>query len=135
MSSVSSCTVSLPRVLSDLSVVVSLPQTVERYVSPVTVKAQSGFSCPEPDGVFAHSGQCDKYYQCTDGVAEEKLCQDGLLFHPDRPYPCVYPQEVECLTRSAVRKYTRKGRSAPTSRTLLAGLTLYINLVCRGVNF
>merc|ERR1712071_627949 len=28
--------------------------------------------------------QCDKYYACTNGVAEEKLCDDGLVFDPLR---------------------------------------------------
>ncbi|XP_043245062.1 protein obstructor-E-like isoform X2 [Amphibalanus amphitrite] len=54
------------------------------------------FNCPEPDGFFANNEQCDKYFQCTDGVAKEHLCPDGLLFHPERPYPCVYPVEASC---------------------------------------
>ncbi|XP_037082537.1 protein obstructor-E-like [Pollicipes pollicipes] len=48
-------------------------------------------------------GRADKYYQCIDGVAQERTCQDGLLFHPERPYPCVYPQEVDCLARSGIQ--------------------------------
>ncbi|XP_037079553.1 uncharacterized protein LOC119100577 [Pollicipes pollicipes] len=59
------------------------------------------FNCPEPDGFFENSKQCDKYYECKEGVAKEQLCPDGLLFHPNRSYPCVYPTEVECGTRSA----------------------------------
>ncbi|KAF0287644.1 Protein obstructor-E [Amphibalanus amphitrite] len=54
------------------------------------------FNCPEPDGFFANNEQCDKYFQCTDGVAKEHLCPDGLLFHPERTYPCVYPVEASC---------------------------------------
>ncbi|XP_023319940.1 protein obstructor-E [Eurytemora carolleeae] len=36
--------------------------------------------CPEEDGFFADTLQCDKYYECVDGVATEKLCADGLVF-------------------------------------------------------
>ncbi|XP_037081997.1 protein obstructor-E-like [Pollicipes pollicipes] len=63
----------------------------------------ANFNCLEPNGTYAHDNQCDKYYQCIDGVAQERTCQDGLLFHPERPYPCVYPQEVDCLARSGIQ--------------------------------
>ena len=62
------------------------------------------FNCPEPDGFFANSQQCDKYYQCTDGVAKEHLCPDGLLFHPERAYPCVYPVEASCGRSGLLRE-------------------------------
>ncbi|XP_034234692.1 protein obstructor-E isoform X2 [Thrips palmi] len=66
----------------------------------------SGFSCPERNGYFANSRQCDAYYKCENGVAKEELCPDGLLFNDKNSpfsYPCSYPNEVQCLTRSAVQ--------------------------------
>merc|ERR1712213_54542 len=43
---------------------------------------QSNFRCPEKDGYFEDPNQCDKYYDCFDGIAEERLCPDGLVFDP-----------------------------------------------------
>ena len=36
------------------------------------------FTCPEPNGTFEDFKQCDKYYECYDNIAEERLCPDGL---------------------------------------------------------
>merc|ERR1739844_239863 len=44
--------------------------------------AQSNFICPEKDGYFEDTRQCDKYYDCYDGIPEERLCSDGLVFDP-----------------------------------------------------
>lgn len=66
----------------------------------------SSQSCPEKHGYFPVSGQCDAYIQCTDGVAEEKLCPDGLLFNDKNnplAYPCQYPIDVECGPRSKLQ--------------------------------
>jgi len=65
-----------------------------------TQSPRVNFNCPEEDGFFANQQQCDKYFQCKEGVASEQLCPDGLLFKSNVTYPCVFPQEVECLTRS-----------------------------------
>lgn len=40
----------------------------------------AGSQCPQSDGKFMSDEQCDAYIECTDGVAVEKLCPDGLLF-------------------------------------------------------
>ena len=68
-----------------------------------------GQSCP-PEGVqyFPDNEQCDKYYECRNGVGSEKLCPDGLLFNDqitDGRYPCFYPPEVDCGSRSRTREY------------------------------
>ena len=70
-------------------------------------EAQSG--CPTPNGYFADSQQCDAYIECKEGLPERKLCPDGLFFD-DRSiqyprYPCAYPQEVQCGSRTRTRKY------------------------------
>ena len=70
-----------------------------------------GQSCPEPDISYADPRQCDKYVQCTDGVPEEKLCPDGLVFNEKLEklrYPCDYPAEVDCTGRNQLRKLIRQ---------------------------
>jgi hypothetical protein len=68
---------------------------------PCVVLAQSQFRCPEPDGTFEDSIQCDKYYECYDGEAEERLCQDGLVFDPfsRKREPCDHYFNVDCKDR------------------------------------
>ncbi|XP_059482084.1 protein obstructor-E [Neocloeon triangulifer] len=62
--------------------------------------------CPEKNGRFADPRQCDKYIECEDGVATEKLCPDGLLFNDKArffSYPCSYPTDVDCTGREATQ--------------------------------
>lgn len=59
--------------------------------------------CDEPNGRYAVSGQCDAYVECQDGVSEEKLCPDGLLFNDKVgifTFPCQYPIDVDCTQRT-----------------------------------
>lgn len=68
----------------------------------------SSVGCPERNGRFAVPAQCDAYIECVDGVGEQKLCPDGLLFNSKLPffsYPCQYPAEVDCEGRSGLRKF------------------------------
>lgn len=63
-------------------------------------------SCPEKNGRYATS-QCDAYIECVNGVAERKLCPDGLLFNANGAlfgYPCGYPIDVDCEGRSALQE-------------------------------
>ena len=65
-------------------------------------------SCP-PKGIvyFADPDQCDKYYECKNGVGSDKLCPDGLLFDDkvtDGRYPCFFRPEVDCGSRFLTRK-------------------------------
>ncbi|XP_066603121.1 protein obstructor-E-like [Prorops nasuta] len=62
----------------------------------------SSGSCPEKNGRFPVPSQCDAYIECIDGVPEEKLCPEGLLFNPEARfnYPCGYPIDVNCEGRS-----------------------------------
>merc|ERR1711955_25320 len=62
---------------------------------------QSNFRCPDRDGTYPDSIQCDKYYDCQDGLAEEKLCQDGLVFDPysRKREPCDHYFNVDCGDR------------------------------------
>jgi len=59
------------------------------------------FVCPEKDGTFEDSRQCDKYYECYDGISEERLCPDGLVFDPfsNKREPCDHYFNVDCGDR------------------------------------
>nr|XP_021198377.2 protein obstructor-E [Helicoverpa armigera] len=63
-------------------------------------------ACRELNERYPVPGSCDKYVECINGTAEEKLCPDGLRFNPNvnfNGYPCQYPNEVACLERSALQ--------------------------------
>jgi len=71
---------------------------------PLVVSAvlgQSNFRCPEKDGYFEDQQQCDKYYDCLDDIAEERLCPDGLVFDPfsRKREPCDHYFNVDCGDR------------------------------------
>ncbi|CAG7824260.1 unnamed protein product [Allacma fusca] len=61
--------------------------------------------CPDSDGFFADAYQCDKYYQCQDGKATEKLCPDGLVFIDAGPKieKCEFPFAVDCSGREELQ--------------------------------
>lgn len=72
----------------------------------VTLATRAQFRCPEPKGFFPDPEQCDLYYACADGKAEEKLCKDGLVFRDDNPKKelCDIPANVPCGDRTLLRK-------------------------------
>lgn len=68
------------------------------------VSAQDS-DCPEKNGVFADSIQCDRYYECTNFVLTEKLCPDGLVFSDGATSEgrCDFPFNVDCTGRPELR--------------------------------
>jgi len=68
----------------------------------LTVRAQLDDECPEANGLFADSVQCDRYYECEDFVLTEKLCADGLVFSDETigSERCDYPFNVNCEGRN-----------------------------------
>lgn len=64
------------------------------------------FNCPSKDGQYEDPKQCDKYYECIDGVATEKLCPDGLVFDPlnRKVNKCDHVFNVDCGDRLELRK-------------------------------
>lgn len=70
------------------------------------------FRCPEKDGQYEDPIQCDKYYECVDGVAKEKLCPDGLVFDPliRKINKCDQPFNVDCGDRQELRKLLAKNK-------------------------
>jgi hypothetical protein len=57
--------------------------------------------CPEENGFFADAIQCDRYYECQDGVVSEKLCKDGLVFDAssEKVAVCSFPFSINCTGR------------------------------------
>lgn len=65
------------------------------------------FKCPNDRyGLYADDIQCDKFYECNDGVAETKLCPDGLVFDETirKENKCDQPFNVDCGDRVETRK-------------------------------
>ncbi len=68
--------------------------------------AQNSLICQEPDGTYEDARQCDKYYECYDGIPQERLCPDGLVFDPfsRKREPCDHYFNVDCGDRLELRK-------------------------------
>merc|ERR1711980_29894 len=79
------------------------------FVVGSIVLASAQFECPARDGQYIHEEQCDKYYVCIDGEAEEMLCEDGLVFDPFKrtDYKCDLPSLVDCSGREALQPHSR----------------------------
>jgi len=71
-----------------------------------TAVSGAAFTCPQKFGQFEDPKQCDKYYECDDGVAREKLCPDGLMFDPlnRKVNKCDQPFNVDCGDRIELRE-------------------------------
>ena len=73
------------------------------------VSTNTDFQCPnDKSGQFKDTVQCDKYYECDDGVATERLCPDGLVFDETirLKNKCDQPFNVDCGDRTELRKYS-----------------------------
>ncbi|KAF2881264.1 hypothetical protein ILUMI_24909 [Ignelater luminosus] len=72
---------------------------------PQQQQPKSNVHCPEKNGRFP-TRTCDGYIECEDGVGEEKVCPDGLLFNPAVGifhFPCQYPIDVDCTGRESTQ--------------------------------
>lgn len=66
------------------------------------------FKCPDKKyGQYEDTVQCDKYYECDEGVATSKLCPDGLVFDPTnrKINKCDQPFNVDCGDRLELREF------------------------------
>lgn len=66
----------------------------------IEINAQE-YECPQRTGFFPDPVQCDLYYKCSKGEAEQKLCPDGLVFDDRDPNhgKCDIPSNVKCGDR------------------------------------
>ena len=64
----------------------------------------ASFQCPKKDGQYSDEKYCDKFYVCKEGVAEEQLCPDGLVFDQTKRQinKCDYPYNVDCEDRDEI---------------------------------
>ena len=76
-------------------------QPMTAYVDFPSQALPGQFSCPKPNGTFEDPRQCDKYHKCSNGISEERLCPDGLVFDPlsNRREPCDHSFKVDCGDR------------------------------------
>ncbi|XP_043204052.1 uncharacterized protein LOC122371654 [Amphibalanus amphitrite] len=51
------------------------------------------FDCPTTFGLYPDPYDCNKYFQCSYGVAFEEQCQPGLEFNP-RSNSCDFPSNI-----------------------------------------
>ncbi|KAJ8734154.1 hypothetical protein PYW07_014705 [Mythimna separata] len=62
--------------------------------------------CKRRNGYYKIDSSCDAYVECTEFVAQQLVCPDGLHFNPYAQwpaYPCGYPQDVPCIGRGAAQ--------------------------------
>jgi len=75
-------------------------------LAPLLVSTQDYVSeCPEDDGFFADALQCDRYYECSDGVVSEHFCPDGLVFDENisNRATCGFPFAIDCTGRTELQ--------------------------------
>jgi len=84
-----------------------------RFVSTLLVgtaaltNVQANFICPNTgDGYYEDPEQCDLYWDCVDGVAQERLCPDGFVFDPTsrKEEPCDHYFIVQCNGRNLLQE-------------------------------
>merc|ERR1711862_782035 len=77
------------------------------------------FRCPESNGKFRDSEQCDLFYICRKGVATIEYCPEGLLFDITRVNheKCVLPHNVDCGDRQFVQEPSPVSDPRPQKRT------------------
>jgi len=66
----------------------------------------AGFQCPNDKyGQYKDQTQCDKFYECIDGVVTEKFCPDGLVFDETirLKNKCDQPFNVDCEDRTELQ--------------------------------
>jgi len=86
----------------------------------LSVGAEEESECPEKDGLFADSIQCDRYYECDDFELTEKYCPDGLVFSDSGLIgQCDYPFNVDCEDRTELQP-AKKSTNCPRANGYFA---------------
>ncbi|CAO1378757.1 unnamed protein product [Diamesa serratosioi] len=92
---------------------------MNRFLCVVALCALSAsaqkFQCPVKNGQYEDSVQCDKFYECTDGVAKERLCPDGLVFDEGlrKVNKCDQPFNIDCGDRTELQAPRPKNDYCP----------------------
>ncbi|XP_046976811.1 uncharacterized protein LOC124542909 isoform X3 [Vanessa cardui] len=75
--------------------------------NPTNQNETSQRTCTEKNERYPIPDSCDSYLECKNGIAERKLCPDGLRYKHNitsNP-PCVYPADVQCNPGSTLRLF------------------------------
>lgn len=89
-----------PMILLFVAAATALPQPQQQ--DQRAAPPRGAFTCPTRDGYYPDPYQCDKYWECYDDIATEKLCPDGLVFPTygnPRHERCDFPFNVICEDR------------------------------------
>lgn len=80
-------------------------EELEEYEDEVVLSE----NCPEANGYFPDSQQCDKYHDCRDGKSTVRLCPDGLVFNDYDPAveKCDLPFGIDCSKRPKLREFSK----------------------------
>ena len=70
-----------------------IPTTSNLVTSSSTSGA--GALCSDPNGLYPHSTDCQKYYQCAHGTPYEYTCAAGTLWNDDLK-SCDWEANVTC---------------------------------------
>ncbi|XP_046976803.1 protein obstructor-E-like isoform X2 [Vanessa cardui] len=73
--------------------------------NPTNQNETSQRTCTEKNERYPIPDSCDSYLECKNGIAERKLCPDGLRYKHNitsNP-PCVYPADVQCNPGSTLQ--------------------------------
>ena len=78
------------------------------------------FTCPKDNGQFEDPKQCDKFYECEEGVVYERLCPDGLVFDPTnrKVNKCDHLFNVDCGDRLELRKSQQENKTDSFKRQI-----------------
>lgn len=94
------------------------------FVALLAVAANAqNFRCPNDKyGQYEDPVQCDKFYECRDGVAKERLCPDGLVFDQGirKINKCDQPFNIECGDRTELQPPKGKNDYCPRKNGFFA---------------
>jgi len=75
------------------------------------------FKCPKADGLFPDAKNCIKYFQCSENIAQEKICpfENGkqLFYDPSHNW-CDWPERVSCGERPICDQHDQHCSFQPT---------------------
>ncbi|XP_050359664.1 protein obstructor-E-like isoform X2 [Nymphalis io] len=77
----------------------------EKLINLSSKNETSQKTCTEKHERYPIPDSCDSYIECKNGIAEKKLCPDGLRYKHDTTInpPCLYPTEVQCNPGSTLQ--------------------------------
>jgi len=88
--------------------------------------ASESAPCHDEDGhpisgdPFEYPGDCEKFYQCSNGELTEHRCSVGLVFNPDLGV-CDWPNRVDSCGNSDVELFTGAGCTGTTQTVAVSG--------------